>query len=113
VLELERHRVEGLGVRMGAAGSASIASEMGYLRGMLSRDIIVEDPAICGGQPIVRGTRVLVRTLLAYLAAGKAPEEIYADFPSVSPDALRAVIAFAAASARDDLPAPAPIPRVA
>ena len=35
-----------------------------------------------------------MRTLLAYLAAGKAPEEIDADFPSVSPDALRAVIAF-------------------
>ena len=39
-----------------------------------------------------------MRTLLTYLAAGKAPEEIDADFPSVSPDALRAVLAFAAAT---------------
>ena len=29
---------------------------------------IVRDPEICGGQPVVRGTRVLVRTILGYLA---------------------------------------------
>jgi uncharacterized protein (DUF433 family) len=68
---------------------------------------ITRDPAICGGEPVVTGTRVTVRTILASLAEGMTAEEILADFPTLSDDALRAVIAFAAASAEEDLPLPA------
>ncbi len=64
-------------------------------------------PSVCGGSLVIKGTRVLVRTLLASLAEGASVEEILADYPTVSPDAMRAVIAFAAASAADDLPVPA------
>lgn len=64
---------------------------------------------VCGGDLVVKGTRVLVRTLLASLAEGGTQEEILADFPTVSTEAVRAVIDFAAASAGDDLPVP-PIP---
>ena len=66
----------------------------------------------CGGALIVKGTRVPVRTLLASLAEGATEADILADFPTVKPEALRAVIAFAAASAGDDLPVP-PLPLVA
>ena len=72
----------------------------------------VRDPAICGGEPVIRGTRVTVRTVLASLAEGMTPDEILADFPTVTAEALRAVIAFAAASAEEDLPlsaAPSPM----
>jgi len=68
---------------------------------------ITRDPAICGGEPVVTGTRVTVRTILASLAEGMTAEEILADFPTLSDDALRAVIAFAAVSAEEDLPMPA------
>ena len=61
----------------------------------------------CGGELVVKGTRVTVRTLLASLAEGASVEEIRADFPSVSGDAMRAVIAFAAISAEEDMPVPA------
>jgi len=71
---------------------------------------IVRDPAICGGQPIIRGTRVLVRTVLGYLAHGATSEEIRKDFPSLSEADIRAIVAFAAASASEDLPAPGPVP---
>jgi len=71
---------------------------------------IVRDPAVCGGQPVIRGTRVLVRTILGYLAHGETTEAIRRDFPTVSDDAIRAVIAFAATSAAEDLPAPGPVP---
>ena len=69
-------------------------------------------PEICGGDWVVKGTRVPVRTLLASLAEGGAINEILSDFPTVSADALRAVIAFAAASAEEDLPVP-PTPAIA
>ena len=70
---------------------------------------IVRDPAICGGEPVVAGTRVPIRTVLASLAEGMTMNEILADFPSVTEEALRAIIAFAAASAEDDLSLP-PMP---
>lgn len=73
---------------------------------------ITRDAAICGGAPVLAGTRVTVRTVLASLAEGMTPEEIMADFPSLNEAAVRAVIAFAAVSAEEDLPLPA-IPDVA
>lgn len=74
------------------------------------QDRIVRDPAICAGQPIIRGTRVLVRVVLGYLAHGETTERILSEFPSLAEEDVRAVIAFAAASAGEDLPAPSPIP---
>ena len=56
---------------------------------------------------MITGTRVTVRTVLASLAEGMEADEVLADFPTLSRDALRAVIAFAASSAEDDLPVPA------
>ena len=67
---------------------------------------------LCGGALVVKGTRVPVRTLLASLAEGATEVEVLADFPTVTHNGLRAVIAFAAASAGDDLPVP-PMPAVA
>ncbi len=65
---------------------------------------IVRDPKICGGEPVIKGTRVTVRTILASLAEGAKVEEILEDFPTLKEEDVRAVIAFAAASAEEDLP---------
>lgn len=73
---------------------------------------IVRDAALCRGEPVVRGTRVTVRTVLASLAEGMTVAEILADYPSLDEVAVRAVIAFAAASAEEDLPVP-PLPAAA
>ena len=56
---------------------------------------------------MIRGTRVSVRTVLASLADGDSVEEILRGFPTLDAEAVRAVIAFAAASAEEDLPLPA------
>ena len=65
---------------------------------------IVRDPQICGGQPVIKGTRVTLRTILASLAEGASTEEILADFPTLTEEGVCAVIAFAAISAEEDLP---------
>lgn len=65
---------------------------------------IVRDPKVCGGEPVIKGTRVTVRTILASLAEGAKIEEILEDFPTLTEEAVRAVIAFAAASTEEDLP---------
>jgi uncharacterized protein (DUF433 family) len=67
---------------------------------------IVRDRRICGGQPVFKGTRVTLRTVLASLAAGDSAETILAKFPSLMAEDIRAAIAFAAASAEEDLPVP-------
>jgi uncharacterized protein (DUF433 family) len=72
---------------------------------------IIRDPQICGGEPVFKGTRVTLRTVLASLAAGDKPEAILADFPSLKAEDVQAAIAFAAASAEEDLPVPA-VPRI-
>ena len=53
---------------------------------------------------------MLVRVVLGYLAHGEPVERILAEFPSLTEVDVRAVIAFAAASAAEDLPAPSRIP---
>lgn len=68
---------------------------------------IIRNPQICGGEPVIKGTRVTVRTILASLAEGAHVAEILADFPTIHEEDVRAVIAFAAASAEEDLPLPA------
>ena len=72
---------------------------------------IVRDKNICAGEPVFKGTRVTLRTVLASLASGDTAEEILSDFPSLSPEDIKAAIAFAAASAEEDLPAP-PVPMI-
>lgn len=69
-------------------------------------EVFERNPSICGGQPVFRGTRVLLRTVLASLAEGDTPEEILAAFPTLTNEQLRAAIAFAASSAQEDLPVP-------
>jgi uncharacterized protein (DUF433 family) len=71
------------------------------------RPYVTRDPEICGGELVVKGTRVTVRTVLASLAEGMSAAEIVKDFPTLDEEAVRAVIAFAAASAEEDLPVPA------
>jgi uncharacterized protein (DUF433 family) len=71
---------------------------------------IIRDPKICGGQPVFKGTRVTLRTVLASLAEGDSAEQIVTDFPTLTAEDVRAAIAFAAASAEEDMPVPA-IPR--
>ena len=68
---------------------------------------IIRDKGICGGEPVFKGTRVTLRTVLASLARGDTAEDILADFPSLKGEDVQAAIAFAAASAEEDLPVPA------
>jgi len=67
---------------------------------------IVRDKRICGGEPVFKGTRVTLRTVLASLADGDSADEILADFPALKAEDIQAAIAFAAASAEEDLPVP-------
>jgi len=65
---------------------------------------IIRDTQVCGGEPVFKGTRVTLRTVLASLAAEDTAEEILSGFPSLKPEDIQAAIVFAAASAAVKLP---------
>lgn len=55
-------------------------------------DRIVRSQQICGGEPVFRGTRVTLHTVLASLAAGDSAEAILADFPDLKPADIQVAI---------------------
>jgi len=65
------------------------------------RAYISIDPAVCHGQACMKGTRIPVFVVLDNLAAGLAPDEIRASYPTLSREAIRAAIAYGAALARE------------
>ena len=84
-----------------------MSKELGGYPPVKHEDRIVRDTKICGGEPVFQDTRVTLRTVLASLAAGDSVEEILGAFPVLKPEDVQAAIAFAAASAEEDLPVPA------
>ena len=59
------------------------------------RDRIKSDPAICGGRPRVKGTRLTVEFLLGLKATGWSEAMILDGYPHLHEEDLRAVFAFA------------------
>jgi uncharacterized protein (DUF433 family) len=59
-------------------------------------DRISVGPAVCGGEPCVRGTRVPVHVVLSRLAAGDADDDILAHFPSLTREDIKACLEYAA-----------------
>ena len=69
---------------------------------------ISADPNILHGAVCLRGTRVPVWVVLDNLAANESPERIMEQYPSLTPEHIRAAIAYAADLARERIvPMPA------
>jgi uncharacterized protein (DUF433 family) len=66
------------------------------------RDYIVSDERILAGKPTVRGTRLSVEFVLELLAAGWDREALVDSYPQLTEDRIRAVLAYAAATFRDE-----------
>jgi len=64
------------------------------------RDHITVEPGKRGGQASVRGMRITVADVLGWLAEGMSHSDILEDFPELTEDDIRAVLAFAAARQR-------------
>lgn len=66
------------------------------------RQYIHSDPEILLGKPVVKGTRLAVDFLLGLFAAGWTEEQVLGNYPTLTPEALRAVFAFAAECMREE-----------
>jgi uncharacterized protein (DUF433 family) len=58
--------------------------------------LITIDANVRSGQPCIRGLRITVQDILEYLASGMLMDEILEDFPDLTPDDIRACLAYAA-----------------
>jgi uncharacterized protein (DUF433 family) len=58
------------------------------------------DPNICHGNPVIRGTRVLVSQIVGALAGGDTVEDILEDYPRLTREDVYAALAFAGDLAR-------------
>ena len=66
---------------------------------MLNRISI--DPAVCGGKPCIRGTRIWVSLILDFLAGGMSEADLRAEYPVLTHEDVLAAIAYGAEAARD------------
>ncbi len=60
------------------------------------RERICADPAILGGKPVVRGTRIAVENILTRLAEGASFNDLIAAWPNLSLEDIRAALAYSA-----------------
>ena len=56
------------------------------------------DPRVCGGKPVIRGTRIPVAVLVAQLAEGQTWKDVMRGYPELSEDDIRAALQYASAS---------------
>jgi uncharacterized protein (DUF433 family) len=72
---------------------------------------INSDPAILGGKPVVRGTRLSVEYILSLLAHGAGQSEILEEYEGLTPEDIQACFLFAAKSleATVFMPLPSPV----
>jgi uncharacterized protein (DUF433 family) len=65
--------------------------------------MIVCDPTIMMGKPVIAGTRITVELILEKLAAGETFEQLLEAHPRLTPLAIRAALHFAARVLRSDI----------
>lgn len=58
-------------------------------------DRIDQDPEIMVGKPVIKGTRIPVSTVLAQLAGNPDLEELFAAYPRLTIEDVKAALAFA------------------
>jgi uncharacterized protein (DUF433 family) len=59
-------------------------------------DFIEINHLICGGKPVIRGTRIMVRNILGMIAGGYTIEKIVEEYPELNVETIRSVLQYAA-----------------
>lgn len=62
----------------------------------MAHDRITQDPAIMGGKPVIKGTRITVEHILRECAAGVSVEDYVDQHSHITVEDVRAALAYAA-----------------
>jgi uncharacterized protein (DUF433 family) len=69
----------------------------------MTKQLIVSNPNVMMGKPIVAGTRITVELILEKLAAGETIEQLLEAHPRLTREAIQAALTFAAEALRADV----------
>ncbi len=72
----------------------------------MNQCLIVSDPALMMGKPVVAGTRITVELILEKLGAGESFDQLLEAHPRLTKDAIMAAMDFAARALRADVTYP-------
>ena len=69
----------------------------------MTSEWICSDPAVLGGKPCIRGTRISVQFVLELLAGGASQETIHTSYPHIPAEGIAAAIQYAAQSLKNEI----------
>ncbi|MDJ0677773.1 MAG: DUF433 domain-containing protein [Calothrix sp. MO_167.B42] len=67
------------------------------------KKLVVSNPKVMMGKPVIAGTRITVELILEKLAGGETPEQILESHPRLTRESIQAALAFAAEVLRYDV----------
>ena len=59
-------------------------------------EYIQVDYQICGGKPVIRGTRIMVKNILGMVAGGYTIDQIVEAYPELTADKIQGTLEYAA-----------------
>lgn len=71
--------------------------------GSVQKPLVVSDPSVMMGKPVIAGTRITVELILEKMAAGETIQQILDEHPRLTEEAIRAALAFASEALRADV----------
>lgn len=86
-------------LRVRAAPEKELRPWRRYFEHVSRLERITSDPAVCHGQPTIRGLRYTVESVLELLSAGMTIDDVLADYPDLERDDILAALEFGARAA--------------
>lgn len=74
------------------------------------KDRIIIDPKVCHGKACIKGTRIMVSVILDCLAEGFDESGIIEEYPTLTPEDIKAAIVYAAELVNEEELIPLKIP---
>jgi uncharacterized protein (DUF433 family) len=69
----------------------------------LTESLIVADPDVMQGKPVIAGTRITVELVLEKLGAGESVEDLLLSHPRLTRETIQAALRYAAGVLRNDV----------
>mgnify|MGYP006439587319 CR=1 FL=1 len=66
------------------------------------KDIIITDPSIMMGKPVINGTRITVEQILEKVAEGESFQQIKTEHPQLKVEQIKAALEYAAMIYKND-----------
>ena len=82
----------------GISGGARIDD----INDLMGEELIVSDPKVMMGKPVIKGTRITVELILERLSLGERPEDLLLAYPHINIEQIKAALAYAAETLKGD-----------